>query len=50
MLCDWVGAGKAYNNGTWAVNVLYDWREGHKDEMILHKDTYEFIYFLINIF
>ena len=39
MICDWIGAGKAYNKGKWSVNTFKSWYENNKDLMILHEET-----------
>lgn len=43
MLCDWVGAGKAYNKGKWTVESFKSWYEGHRDTIVLHPNTREYI-------
>jgi hypothetical protein len=39
MLCDWVGAGKAYNKTSWTVEIFKNWYASNKDKMILHTLT-----------
>jgi hypothetical protein len=39
MLCDWVGAGKAYNKGNWTVDTLREWYKNNYNKMILHALT-----------
>jgi len=39
MLCDWVGAGKAYNQSAWTIDTLKIWYASHKDKMMLHTLT-----------
>jgi hypothetical protein len=41
MVCDWIGAGKAYNKGKWTVDTLKTWYG--KQKMVLHNDTRIFI-------
>lgn len=43
MICDWVGAGKAYNNGEWSMDVFKSWYERNKDKMLIHKQNRIFI-------
>lgn len=43
MLCDWVGAGKAYNKGNWTIDTFKAWYQHDKDNMVLHKLTREYI-------
>lgn len=38
MLCDWIGAGKAKGD----LNIA-SWYEQNKDQMLLHKDTRNWI-------
>lgn len=39
MICDWIGAGKAYNKGDWNIGVFKNWYINNKDKMILHSET-----------
>lgn len=48
MICDWIGAGKAYNNGKWDIKVLQRWYEKNKHTFILHTSTRAYIDMLIN--
>jgi hypothetical protein len=48
MLCDWVGAGKAYNKGNWTIETLKSWYEHDKNNMVLHAVTRSYIELLIN--
>lgn len=48
MICDWVGAGKAYNNVDWSVETLSSWYGRTKCEMIFHPNTEKFIDYVIN--
>jgi uncharacterized HAD superfamily protein len=43
MLCDWVGAGKAYNKGNWTIDTFKEWYESNKDKMALHTLTRMYI-------
>ena len=43
MLCDWVGAGKAYNKSSWTINTFKIWYQNNKDKMILHALTRDYI-------
>jgi len=47
MLCDWVGAGKAYNNGNWSIDTLQEWYKKCRDTIYLHKSTKAYIELLI---
>lgn len=35
MLCDWIGAGMAYNSGAWTVNSFKTWYENNKSNLLL---------------
>ena len=48
MVCDWVGAGKAYNKGTWTIDTLKDWYQNNKEKMFLHEVTRYRIEAIIN--
>lgn len=39
MLCDWVGAGKAYNKGSWTIDTFKSWYHKNKDLLVLHELT-----------
>jgi hypothetical protein len=39
MMCDWVGAGKAYNKGSWTIDNFRDWYVNHRDKIFLHTST-----------
>jgi hypothetical protein len=39
MICDWVGAGKAYNKGKWNIDIFKIWYNLNKSSMILHSET-----------
>lgn len=43
MICDWIGAGKAYNGGKWTKDDPYLYFMKNKDIMILHPDVLKFI-------
>jgi hypothetical protein len=43
LICDWIGAGKAYNKGKWTEETPWEYWKNNKDKMLFHKDTYEFI-------
>jgi putative NADPH-quinone reductase len=47
MICDWIGAGKAYNNGSYTINDMNEWYESNKDRIVLHEDTRELIEFIL---
>jgi hypothetical protein len=51
MICDWVGAGKAYNNqlDPWSIDVLKQYYKDHiLPGMYIHKSTQDFINLLMN--
>lgn len=39
MLCDWIGAGKAYNKGSWTPSTLVNWLDSNLPNMHLHTST-----------
>ncbi|MCL2531596.1 MAG: DUF5662 family protein [Oscillospiraceae bacterium] len=43
MICDWVGAGKAYNRGSWSVDEMKCYYEKNKANMILHASAKYYI-------
>jgi hypothetical protein len=43
MLCDWVGAGKAYNKGKWTIDSFKNWYAKNKDIYYLHQSTRAYI-------
>jgi hypothetical protein len=43
MVCDWVGAGKAYNKGKWTIDTLKDWYAKNRDIYHLHTSTKHYI-------
>lgn len=43
MLCDWVGAGKAYNKNNWTIDVFKNWYHNNKNKIVLHKLTRDYI-------
>jgi len=47
MLCDWVGAGKAYNKGDWTIDTFKSWYYHDKENMVLHKLTRSYIELLV---
>ena len=47
MLCDWVGAGKAYNKTEWTIDTFRKWYFANKDKMVLHKLTRDYIELVI---
>lgn len=44
MLCDWVGAGKAYNNKKWTPETFISWAKVNIPTMHLHEDTRNYIH------
>ena len=40
MLCDWIGAGKAYNKGNWTHETIKKWWLQNESKMILETKTY----------
>jgi hypothetical protein len=43
MICDWIGAGKAYNPEKWTKDEPYNYFMKNKNNMILHPDVSEFL-------
>lgn len=43
MVCDWVGAGKAYNKGNWNLDTLKQWYAKNRDIYYLHTSTKAYI-------
>lgn len=43
LICDWIGAGKAYNSTEWTCSEPFDYWIKNKDRVLLHPDTHEFI-------
>lgn len=43
MLCDWIGAGKAYNKDNWTIDAFKNWYHSNKDKMTLHTLTRYYI-------
>lgn len=43
MLCDWVGAGKAYNKSNWSIDTFKTWYHQNKHKMLLHKLTRDYV-------
>lgn len=39
MICDWVGAGKAYNKGKWTIELYKSWYKSHRDTMHIHNSS-----------
>ena len=42
MVCDWIGAGKTYND-RWDLEVLRDWYYKNGDSIVMHKVNREYI-------
>lgn len=43
MLCDWIGAGKAYNKSSWSPSTFLYWAKSNISGMRLHQDTKKYI-------
>lgn len=43
MLCDWIGAGKAYNAGSWTPHTLLKWMGENVPNMHLHTSTLAYV-------
>lgn len=43
MICDWVGAGKAYNKGNWTIESLKTWYANNRGIYHLHTSTKAYI-------
>jgi hypothetical protein len=39
MICDWIGAGKAYNKGKWTIDTFVSWYDKNKTLIVLHSET-----------
>lgn len=39
MICDWIGAGKAYNKGKWTIETYRTWYANNRDNMIMHTSS-----------
>lgn len=39
MICDWIGASKAYSKERWTPDANWEWYQNNKNKMELHKDT-----------
>jgi hypothetical protein len=44
MLCDWIGAGKAYNKNKWTPETFISWAKVNIPYMHLHEDTMNYVY------
>jgi hypothetical protein len=47
MLCDWVGAGKAYNKDKWTIDEFTGWYAKNRDIYHLHQSTKAYIDMLV---
>jgi hypothetical protein len=43
MVCDWVGAGKAYNRVQWTIDTLKAWYAKNAKDMVLHTSVKNYI-------
>lgn len=43
MICDWIGAGKAYNKGEWSIYTFRHWYANNENKIILHEKTREIV-------
>lgn len=48
LVCDWIGAGKAYMNKEWTNKSPLDYWNKTKDKILLHEDTYRFLDLVFN--
>jgi hypothetical protein len=48
MFCDWIGAGKAYNKENWSIDTFKNWYANHKDKMILHTLTRDYVELVVD--
>jgi hypothetical protein len=39
LICDWVGAGKAYSKNKWSEVILLDYWNKYNEEFLLHEQT-----------
>ena len=49
MLCDWIGAGKAYNSGTWTVKTFRAWYEKNKENILICDSVRDQIEYVVAI-
>ncbi len=49
MLCDWIGAGKAYNRGSWTVKSFKTWYEKNKSNLLLSDSVRAQIEYVVAI-
>lgn len=47
MICDWVGAGKAYNKGKWSIDTFKGWYTKNQDNLVLHTSTRFYVDMLV---
>lgn len=47
MMCDWIGAGKAYNKNKWTIETPNAWWQSNKEKMLLHDSTKELVSFVM---
>lgn len=47
MLCDWLGAGKAYNKDSWTIDDLKTWWAVNKTNIMITNKTYHIIEFCL---
>lgn len=47
MLCDWVGAGKAYNKNKWTIEAFKNWYAANRDIYHIHKSSKAYIDLLV---
>lgn len=50
MLCDWIGAGKAYNRGRWDHHYPLRYFKSHETYYHLHPDTKAFLMHALQLF
>lgn len=49
LLCDWIGAGKAYNKEKWSAEEAPNYYYDRRDHMLFHNETRELIEEALNV-
>lgn len=43
MICDWLGAGRAYNGKKFSMQAEYDWWQRKRPVLVIHEDTKQLV-------
>ena len=43
MICDYLGAGRAYFGDAFTIEKEYNWWLGRRKEVVMHRDTLKFV-------